>query len=242
MKSLLNLSALLSLLLLLSCGKSPERQAQDLVARSVKAHGGSENWEQMSSLKFRRSTRLMAEDGSLKSESSQLLEFRFKPYFEGKMSWSKDSIDHVATWDGAQMRYLMGENEVKNPGFLAAKKKDLDAVFSAVAMPWRLEEGGSRLSYEGRKTLENGLEVEAVRADFGPDAEAWFYYFDPESYVMVASEVQKGEQRNLIYHLGLTEIEGLKLQDRRETWSVDEEAKRLRLNAEYLFFDYQIIK
>jgi hypothetical protein len=241
MKSLVNLWALLSLLLLLSCGKSTERQARALIARSVEAHGGAENWKRISSLKLRQSTRMIAEDGSVENETTQLLEFRLKPYFEGKMSWSKDSMNHVATWDGAQMRYFMGENEVKNPGFLAAKKKDLEAVFSAVALPWRLLEEGSRLSYEGKKTLENGIAVETVKADYGPGAEVWYYYFDPESAMMAATEVLKNEQRNLIYHLGLTEIEGLKLQDRRETWSVDEKGKRLLLEAEYSFSDYQII-
>lgn len=225
---------------LFSCGKSPEKQAKDLLGKSIKAHESAKEWAEISSLKFRKSTRLLREDGTVESELNQWHEFRFKPFFEGKITWTKDSLDHVISWDGTKMRYQMGENEVQNPGFLASKKKDFDAAFYAVAQPWKLLDEGSKLLYEGQKTLENGKLVEVVRVDYGPDSDSWWYYFDPGTSEMIANEIQLKDHRSLVYNLSFEEIEGFKLHGKRESWRVNERGEKLFLRAQYLYSAYQI--
>ncbi len=240
MKSRLDILFLLFLSFLFSCGTSPEKEALSLIKRSVEAHGGAEAWEKITSLKFKKSTRLNREDGSVESEMDQLIEFRFKPRLEGEITWEKDSIKHVLSWDGVQMRYFMGENEVRNPAFLASKKKDFDAAYYTLSQPWGLLGDGATLTYEGQKTLENGKTVESVRVDYGPDTDVWFYYFDPNSAVMVGNEVHAKDHRSLIYDLGFVEHGGIKLHGQRDSWRIDERGNRLFLRAEYVYSDYEI--
>ncbi|GAA0879076.1 hypothetical protein GCM10009119_20440 [Algoriphagus jejuensis] len=240
MKSLIRLLVGVVLLTQFSCGDNPEKQAHALLQKSMEAHGGADKWEEMSSLKFRKWTKLINEDGSVESEITQQMEFRFKPYFEGKMTWTKDSLVHVVTWDGSLMHYLMGANEVKNPSFLASKKKDLDAAFYAVAQPWKLMDESAKLTYEGQKTLENGKLVEVIRVDYGPGTDVWYFYFDPNSAMLVANEVQTNDHRSLIYNLSFVEADGLRLQGIRESWRVDENGKKVFLRAEYSYTDYVI--
>ncbi|GAB3218422.1 hypothetical protein J0A67_02710 [Algoriphagus aestuariicola] len=240
MKSRLSLLLLLCLFSLWSCEPSPEKKAKELIERSIEAHGGSEAWEKISILKFRKKTRLYNEDGTVESELDQEMEFRLKPRLEGKITWEKDSIKHVLSWDGVQMRYFMGENEVKNPAFLASKKKDFDAAYYTISQPWGLLGDGATLTYEGQKTLENGKTVESVRVDYGSDTDLWFYYFDPNSVVMVGNEVHAKDHRSLIYDLSLVEHDGLKFHGQRDSWRIDERGKRLFLRAEYVYSDYEI--
>lgn len=240
MRSLIRVLVLVVLLGQFSCGENPEKEARALLEKSIQAHGGAEKWEGMSSLKFRKWTRLFNEDGSVESELSQLHEFRFKPYFEGKISWTKDSIQHVTTWDGSRMRYFMGENEVQNPSFLASKKKDLDAALYAVAQPWKLLDESAQLSYEGQKTLENGKLVEVIRANYGPNTDTWYFYFDPNSSVIVGNEVQLRDHRSLVYNLSMVEAGGMLLQGTRESWRVNEKGEKLFLRAEYSYTDYEV--
>lgn len=230
----------LALMLQFSCSKSPEEQAQVLLQKSMEAHGGAEKWSTISSLKFRKWTRLIQEDGTVEIELNQWHEFRFKPFFEWKITWTKDSISHVSTWDGSQMRYFMGDNEVKNEGFLASKKKDFDAAFYTVAQPWKLLDEGTMLSYEGQKTLENGKLVEVIRVDYGPEADTWWYYFDPKTFLMVGNEIQLKDHRSLVYNLGFEEKEGFKLHGKRESFRVNEQGEKLFLRAEYIYSDYEI--
>jgi len=238
----LRLILILSLALQFACTKSPEQQAQDVLEKSIQAHGGREAWENISQLNFRKWTRLLDENGNVESELDQFHEFRFKPFFEGKITWEKDSIQHIISWDGAKIRYQMGENEVLNEGFLAAKKKDFDAAFYTVAQPWKLMDKGGKLIYEGKRLLENGAEVEAIRVDYGPDSDIWWYFFDPESFLMVGNEVQLKDHRSLVYDLAGEEAKGLKLHGTRESWRVNEKGERLFLRAAYKYSEYQIEK
>lgn len=240
MKLFLSSFLIVAIILLGSCSPSPERQARLLLEKSIAAHGELGAWNEMNSLKFRKWTRMLNQDGSVESELDQLHEFRFQPYFEGKITWTKDSITHVSIWDGSKMSYFMGENEVKNESFLAAKKKDFDAAFYAVAQPWKLLDEGTKLSFEGQKSLENGSLVDVIRVDYGSDADIWWYYFDPVTFEMIGNEVQLKDHRSLVYNLSFEEVEDFKLHGKRESWRVNEKGEKLFLRAEYKYSDYEI--
>lgn len=236
------LSSFLVLILALfgSCKPSPEKEAKAFLEKSIAAHGGLEAWNRISSLKFRKWTRLLNEDGSIESELDQWHEFRFQPYFEGKITWTKDSIKHVSSWDGSKMSYFMGDNEIKNESFLATKKKDFDAAFFAVAQPWKLLDEGTKLFYEGQKILEKGNQVEVVRVEYGPEADIWWYYFDPVTFEMIGNEVQLKDHRSLVNNLSFEAVEGFILHGKRESWRVNDKGKKLFLRAEYRYSDYEI--
>ena len=222
------------------CSKSPERQAREVLEKAVEAHGGQETWENIGVLEFRKWTRLLDENGNVESELDQWHEFRFEPYFEGKITWEKDSLEHVIHFNGTNLSYFMGGNEVKNPGFLTSKRKDFDAAYYTVAQPWKLLEEGNALSYEGVKTLENGQAVHVIRVYYGPDSDIWWYYFDQNSYLMAGSEVQLKDHRSLVYDLEEENAGGLILHGTRESWRINEQGERLFLRAEYRYSEYKI--
>jgi hypothetical protein len=236
-----NILFILLIFLLASCAPSSEKQAIELLQKSIKAHETSNSWGNLQAIKFRKWTRLLNENGEVESETDQFNEFRLSPFFEGKISWEVDSIAHVSTWDGSMMRYTMGGNEVKNPDFLAQKKKDLDAAFYALAQPWKLLDEGPKLRYEGQKTLENGTLVEVIAVDYGADADQWWYYFDPKSFLMIGNEVQLKDHRSLIYDLSYDDSSGLLLHGTRESFRVNESGERLYLRAEYRYTEYELI-
>jgi hypothetical protein len=232
---------LLILLAFTACTPSPEEEAMDLLDKSIAAHGGKEGWENLKGIKFQKWTRMLDAEGNIESELDQRHEFRFSPRFEGKISWTKDSILHSMSWDGAIFRYQMGENEVLNADFLASKKKDFDAAFYTVAQPWKLLDKGGKLIYEGKKTLENGTEVESIRVDYGPDSDLWWYYFDPTTYLMLGNEVKLKDHRSLVYDLSTEPADKLLFHGKRESWRVAESGKRLFLRAEYRYSNFALV-
>jgi hypothetical protein len=223
-----------------SCTSSSEKQAKELLQKSIVAHEKGDSWANISTIKFRKWTRLLNEDGSVESETDQWNEFRIKPFFEGKIYWTKDSLAHVSTWDGSKMTYLMGGNEVLNADFLAQKKKDLDAAFYALAQPWKLLDEGASLSIEAQKTLENGKLVDVILVDYGPDSDIWWYYFDPVTHLMMGNEVQLKDHRSLIYNGTFDESSGMLLHGDRESYRVNEQGEKLYLRAEYRYSDYEL--
>ncbi|MFM7629153.1 MAG: hypothetical protein ACKO44_06500 [Algoriphagus sp.] len=234
-------SLILFLLFLFACTPSPEEQARKLLEKSVAVHGGQEAWKNLKGIKFRKWTRLFDAEGKVESEVDQWHEFRMAPKFEGIISWTKDSVAHSMSWDGFIFRYQMGANEVLNADFLAEKRKDFDAAFYTVAQPWKLLDQGGQLSYEGRKFLENGVEAESIRVDYGPGKDTWWYYFDPHTYILLGTEVQLKDHRSLIYDLKSEQADNLLFHGTRESWRVDESGNRLFLRAEYRYYNFELV-
>jgi len=227
-------------LLIFACSPSPEKQAQELIEKSIDAHQLSKKWENITSIKFKKMTRLLDENGTIESESEQWVEFRLKPYFEAKLTWTKDSILHVVNFNGSRTSYQMGENTIQNEGFLKAKRAEIDAAYFAFAQPWKLIEENANLSYQGQKTLEDGTTVESIRVDYGPDMDVWWFYLDPISAKVVANELHAKDHKSLIETISYDESTGLLLAKERKSFRIDDEGKKLFLRAEYLYSDYQV--
>lgn len=227
--------------LYLSCAPNASDQAEALLEKSIEAHGGQEKWDQVEKISFKKWTQLLHEDGSIESETDQFQEFRLLPTFEAKISWVSDSLLHVSSFDGQKMTYMIGENEVKNSDFLAAKRKDMDAAFYVLAQPWKLlEDPGATLSYLGRKKLIDQREVDVIEVNYGPDTDLWWYYFDPQSHLMIGNEVQLKDHRSLIFNLDEDETTSFVLHGKRESFRVNEKGEKLYVRALYHYRDYEI--
>ena len=185
-------------------------------------------------------TRLLDESGTVESESEQWVEFRLKPYFEAKLTWTKDSILHVVNFNGSKTSYQMGENTIENEGFLKAKRAEIDAAYFAFAQPWTLLEENTNLSYEGRKTLKGGNSAESIRMSFMSGLDENWIYIDSVSANVVALEQHTAGKKRLIETISYDESTGLLLAKQQKNYMIDEEGKTQFLEAEYLYSDYQV--
>ncbi|WP_192349259.1 hypothetical protein [Algoriphagus sp. Y33] len=225
--------------LIFSCTPSPEKQAEKLIEKSINAHELSKKWADVASIKFKKKKRILDENGAVDSEYEQWLEFRLKPYYEGKISWEKDSVLHVANFNGSKMSYQMGGNAIQNEGFLRAKKSEIDAAYFAFAQPWNLMDENASLMYEGQKTLEDGKKAEAVRADYGSDSDIRWFYFDSVSAQVVANELHD-KNLSLIENTSYDESTGFLLPKEQKSYRIDDARKKIFIQAEYLYSDYEV--
>jgi len=226
---------------MLSCSPSPEQKAKEILEKSIEAHGGQEAWDQIELLKFRKKTKLLLEDGTIESETDQWIQFRMKPFFEGSISWTSDSVEHVSTFDGTQMKYTMGGNSVQNPDFLKSKKKDFDAAYYVIAQPWKLlQDENATLTYEGQKKLDTGKLAESVRVNYGPDDDIWWFYFDPVSFEMLGNEVQLKDHRSYIENNSMVTAGSFLFYGERTSFRMDENGNKLYVRAAYEYSDFEI--
>ncbi len=227
-------------LLVFSCTPSPEKQALQLIEKSIDAHQLSQKWEDVATIKFKKLTRILNENGAIESESKQWVEFRLKPYFEAKLTWTKDSISHIVNFNGSKTSYQMGGNPIQNEGFLKAKRAEIDVAFFAFAQPWMLMDENANLTYQGRKILENGETVESVRVDYEPHTGSNWIYFDPNSSKVVAFELYSKGQNNLIETISYDDTSGLALAKEQKNYKIGGTGNAQFLQAEYLYSDYQV--
>jgi len=243
MKYLLKLSIFFLTISYFSCTSSKDKQAIAIIKKSIEAHGGQNTWDNLQSISMQKESTLYFENGEIETYSLQDNEFRFKPYFEAKLVWEKDSITHKLIFDGLRTQYSMGENQIQNEGFLQSKKKDIDAAFYVMTKPFDLLDEDKNLTYQGRIKLPDGREVETVQViDGNPDdpmTDIWWYYFDPESFLILAYKAKTSDHFSLIYNKDWDDATGILFPSKRESYRVDSLGNHLYLNAAYSYRNYK---
>jgi hypothetical protein len=227
-----------ALLFSLACADTVP-DARDIVQRSIEFHGGIQAYHNLDSLSWNKTTRLLTEDGSL--ESSQV---QRQSYFGGDdprttLQWSQDSSSHRIVVGRDATQYMLGDM-VFHQGEMAdrARQMALSATY-VFFQPFKLLDQGTLLSYAGRMSFGDTLEVDVVRVSYEEDtedADVWHYYFTDEGRFVANSVRHKGrislivntEQR---FH----EPTGLLLHHKRKSYFVDSLLNIKYLRADYLY-------
>ncbi len=219
------LRAVLTILILATamtaCTQSAEEKGRQLLEKALLAHGGIENWEKVTAMVLTRSIQNYDEAGKHRDETIQKQEFRLIPYFEAKITWTKDSLDYLVSWDASTMRYRMGENEIKNESFLTAKKVELDESFAAVAMPWVLRDAAGVAAYQGQDTLDDGQLVEVLQVSSG-----FKLYLDPVSFKVLAKQTEKKGRTILTFYQTIAEDGKLVVLGEEKSYQLAENGER----------------
>lgn len=226
-----------------SCSQQ-DKKAVALIQKSMVAHGGSEVWNNIQSISMERHVWLFEESGDTVSFVRQENEFRLRPYFEARMNWEKEGLEHKVIFDGSITRYFMGANEIQNEGFLASQKREIDAAFYVLSKPFDLLDKGKKLSYAGKENLPEGKEAEVVKIIDGdpndPKIDIWWYYFDPMTYEILGYKVQTKDHISMVRNTEWDRSTGILFPSKRTSFRVDEEGNLLFKKASYTYGAFKI--
>ena len=244
MKSRLIIFLLIPSIILIFCTSCLKDKGIMIIEKSIDAHGGAEAWNELETFSLQKESWLYLENGEVESHVFQDIEFRQKPFFEGKLSWEKDSLVHQLIFDGVRTRYWMGENEIQNEGFLANKKKDIDAAYYVLTKPFDLLGGNKNIEYQGVSSLADGREVETVQVIDGdqkdPSVDIWWYYFDKDSFLIVGYKVKTSGHFSMVYNTDWDNSTGIHFPKKRESYRVDSLGNHLYLRAKYDFKSFKV--
>ncbi|WP_194775874.1 hypothetical protein [Pararhodonellum marinum] len=226
----------------LACGDKRDEEAHRIVNESIEVHGSWAAWESIQTLSFEKETILFDETGNEESRRLEFHEYRLNPIFQGEIKWNVDSLAHRLFYDGNEVRYRLGGNEIKNPSFLQAKQKDLDAAFYALALPFKLKDPEIVLSYRGLVQMPDGEMAECVQASYltssDTSSDIRLHFFDPNTHRLVAYRVKTGDHYNQVHYLGWDERKKVLFPSETESYKVDSLGNRHDLRAKYRYANY----
>lgn len=184
-------------------GAAPRLEAQEAVADSlvrrwIEAAGGMENYHRMQSASFTLVTELYDPgSGRLRRARPRYVRIARLPSGEAARIERWEGEDFIVqVFDGEEARAWTngeplgpGEKDFEETRYVAGD------VFYWVSLPWKLEDPGVRLHYEGRD--DEGRKVVAVT--FGPDVgdhqDRWYYLFeDGRSWPVEIRYVEEGRE------------------------------------------------
>lgn len=171
----------------------------DIINRSVQTHGSMDSWQNLKSLSFSKKSIVYNQDGSIKSESVQNQMFSFDGSFSSNIHSVLDSVTYSKRADEI---YIDTKDSVYQP-----KEEELDKaqnLFSSAlyvtSQPFQLVQ--SEASFELEKdTVIGQNRAFAIKVSYkndGANSDQWTYYFDQDSYRVLACKVRHNKRVSFI--------------------------------------------
>ena len=222
---------------------SKEVTADNIVSKSIEAHGGMEAWTQLKHLEFDKETILFTQDGTIEKEVDQHQFFILKPSLEGALL-SKEAQKNDLYFHGNAFSKVINDSVfmVTDSIELETAKNTFFAAHYVVCQPFKLMDEGVILNYVGIDKLEE-TEVHIINVSYLTDTEnsdKWTYYFDAITYKLVANKVNHNGNISLIKNLEFDAKTGLIFNAHRKSYTVLEDGSSF-LRAEYFYKNFKAL-
>jgi hypothetical protein len=185
-----------SFLCVQSCDKNTLPSGSELLSKAIEAHGGMETWQRVEAISYNKRIVIFEEDGSVSSDVTQHILYRFQPVFSGKMWWLSDGVMHQVVFDGKEAQSFKDSILDDSQSAKSTAYNTFMASYVTFAQPFKLATDKAVLTTEQQIHYKGKL-LYRVRVAYpdvkGENQDIWWYFFDAESYRVVA---------NLVLHNG----------------------------------------
>lgn len=207
-----------------SCRQERQLTAQDIVERSIEAHGGIEQWRSVNSLSFDKTTILFTKDGTVEKEIEQHQQFNLKPELTGSIHDLKLPGVHGFEYDGKEIRRISNDSlwTVKDSTKVPKLKNSFMAANYVVCQPFKLLDDGVILTYKGMDEMDDST-VHVIDVGYKNDTEdsdRWTYYFETNSFKLLANRVKHNSNVSIIKNLEFDHTSGILFNAHRKSFTL----------------------
>ncbi|MBT8258388.1 MAG: hypothetical protein KJO49_07945 [Bacteroidia bacterium] len=223
-----------------ACKTNDNLTAVQIVERSCEAHGGLNNWKNIKSLSFDKSTRLYNADGSIESDVDQHQLITFSPGRTIRINSIDSSKMSLFLNEGVVQKQLNGQLVNDSTELEKAKRAMLAAEY-VIKQPFALLDKGVELTLEGEEDIE-GKTYYAISVAYendGPDADKWTYYFNKNDYTLSYNKVVLADHSSWVENLTYDTNTDFKFNARRKSYRLNEKGEKTYLRAEYYYRNYK---
>ncbi|MGB2245456.1 MAG: DUF6503 family protein [Flavobacteriaceae bacterium] len=186
----------LVLALLFSLNCQHEESAEEIIQKSIKAHGFS---PQKTPISFTKSSQLYFRNGSLEKSTHQKHQIAWSPFSyqitektaQGTMVITQRNDQYSVEINGKAITDTIGVQNAKNA---------LKAAFFVFWQPAKLRDKKAKFRYLGKKKLIHEKMVNAIEVYYpkSTSTDKWEFYFDTESYLNIGYSVKHKGRWSLI--------------------------------------------
>lgn len=216
-----------------------KNKAGETVRNAIAFVGGWDKWNKKNSFSFYKIITQVDSSGEIKKTQKQLHQYNLKPEFQARMSWKDNEDDYMIINNGDEAR------KYKNGEFLTDDKSKNEAWNSSfgsnyvISMPFKLTDPGTILTYDGIDSTTLDKPVHALKVEYEKGAgssggfHTWWYYFDLNTYDLVANFLDYGDKYSLTTYETFTEVEGIRIHLKRFSYSSNEKKEKVLLRTIY---------
>jgi len=214
----------------------PNNQAGEVVKKAIDYVGGWDKWANKKNFSFYKNIIQLDSTGKKIRTIRQLHQYRMQPNFAARMTWEKEGKKYVIVNNGGQAwKYEDGKELTDDK----SKKEAWNSSFGSnyvVSMPFKLTDPGVIMTYDGIDTLEGSKIVHSVKVEYEKGAgssggyHTWWYYFDKDTYDLVANYLDSGNSHSYTSYKTFSTINGIRMHELRHSHAsnADKELGRVK--------------
>lgn len=226
--------------------KIEDEAARILLQKAIERAGGIEKWESKKSIAFQKYVALYDSAGNTEQANWQQHLYTYQPNSKIEIAWKKDSQVYKIEADDTSMRRLIDGQKDTTANAQSLENSVLSATF-VISLPFKLLDEGVRLSHIGTRMIENGLEVEVLKAVYNAEQhnnhsnqDVWELYFDTQGYKMIGYQVQHDDHISYVLNESFVTVDGLLFPHLRKSYRMNEAGEKLFLRAAYEYKGYEL--
>lgn len=228
--------------LLFSCQKT-ELTAEQILSKSLEAHGGMSAWEQVDSISFHKKTILHTREGVKEKETNQHQTFDLGDGFNGQ----------ILTYGDPQIVYSLKDGEyaitkgdsliILNDDEKESVKATFNSAYYVASQPFHLKESNAQLILK-KDTLINDRKTYALDISYLGDtstSDQWTYFFDAETFLITSCRVKHNTRVSFIENLVYDTYTPFVFNAERESVFLRKDGTKDYLRASYYYSDYRVV-
>ena len=177
--------------LLVSCQK--KITVDDILSKSIKAHGGIELWQKIDTLSFTKKTILYNQEGVKEKETTQHQSFYEGIPLHGKISSLGAEKSSISVINGVYAKSIRDSLIPITDREIKAINNSFKSAYYVISQPFNLKESDALLFYK-KDTILNGEKTFVVDVSYKVDEntntpDQWTYFFNAKTFLVVAAKV-----------------------------------------------------
>ncbi len=217
----------------------PDNKGGEIVRKAIAYAGGWEAWESKKNFSFYKKITSLDSLGTVTRRLRQLHKYSMEPHFMASMSWQKDDSNFEIINTGEKA------NKYENDIWLEddkSKKEAWNSSFGSnyvIQMPFKLTDPGTIINYDKIDSTTFDRPVHAVSVDYESWAGSsggmhkWCYYFDAETFDLVANYMDYGNGQSMTLYKTFEDIDGIRIHKLRHSHASNKHRDILQLKTIY---------
>jgi len=215
--------------------------------KSFTTQGGLIAWENLKELHYEKHTKLLFESGEIELETHQKHDYFYgkNPSINISSNTKKGADQKIVSIDGIAVKYIDGK--IADSGDTKALNTSVTTSLFVINVPFKMMDKGVILSHEGMDKLEDGKEVEVIKAIYNPaentnhnKPDIWWYYFDSKDARLVGYLIKHDGRFSYVRNLDYTKVDGFLFPAKRGSYRVNDQREILFTRAEYEYTNWSL--
>ena len=229
--------------LLVSCQK--KITVDDILSKSIKAHGGIELWQKIDTLSFTKKTILYNQEGVKEKETTQHQSFYGGIPLHGKISSLGTEKSSISVINGVYTKSIRDSLIPITDREIKTINNSFKSAYYVISQPFNLKESDALLVYK-KDTILNGEKTFVVDVSYREDKntntpDQWTYFFNAKTFLVVAAKVFHSPTISFIKNTKFNAKTPFVFNSERVSIFMNKDGTEDYVRAAYFYSNYKVV-